>query len=140
MSHREDNRQGKLIEIPDKAMAEAGQSKETERCEKIDLNTDGAVSIRIGEPKLLYHVKYGEEKKEVVECLVNSLGGEDDEGEDVSNKTKHGNDGEKDTLHKKREGIEPGSWCMRKLYIRKLKICSHHSRTHLWRSCEVVHI
>ena len=107
MSHREDNRQGKLIEIPDKPMAEAGQSKETERCEKIDLNTDGAVLIRIGEPKLLYHVKYGEEKKEVVECLVDCLGREDDEGEDVSNKSKHGNGGEKNTLHKEGEGTQP---------------------------------
>ena len=56
-----------------------------------------------------YHVKYREQQEKIVECLVDCLGWENDEGEDVTNKTKAGNDGEEDPLNKEREGFEPWS-------------------------------
>ena len=58
-----------------------------------------------------YHVKYREEEKEVVESLVDCLGGEDDEGEDVTNKSKGGNNSQENTTKEETQGWEPGkSW------------------------------
>ena len=44
-----------------------------------------------------YHVKYREQEEEVVESLVDCLGGENDEGEDVTNKSKDGNNSKENT-------------------------------------------
>ena len=56
-----------------------------------------------------HHVKSREQHEEVVKSLVDLLGGEDDEGEDVTNKTEAGDDGEKDPLNKERECFKPRS-------------------------------
>ena len=40
-----------------------------------------------------------------MECLMDCLGGEDDEGEDVANKTKTGNNGEKNSFYEEGEGV-----------------------------------
>ena len=52
-----------------------------------------------------------------MEGLVDCLGGEDDEGEDVANQSKSSNDGEEHTLHKEGERVQPRSGCWRKLII-----------------------
>ena len=54
-----------------------------------------------------YHVKYGIEEKEVVECLVDYLCGEDNEGEEIPNQTKTGKKGEEDSFHQERECSQP---------------------------------
>ena len=65
-----------------------------------------------------HHVKYGEEEEEVVEGLVDCLGGEDDEGEDVANQSKTSNGGEEHTFHKEGKCVQPWSWCWRKLILK----------------------
>ena len=55
-----------------------------------------------------HHVIDGEEKEEVVESLVDCLGGENDEGEDVTNETKAGNYSKKDSTKEERHSTEPG--------------------------------
>ena len=52
-----------------------------------------------------------------MEGLVDCLGGEDDEGEDVANQSETSNDGEEHTLHKEGESVQPRSGCWRKLII-----------------------
>jgi hypothetical protein len=54
-----------------------------------------------------YHVKYGVEEKEVMECLVDYLCGEDNEGEEIPNQTKTGNKGEEDSFHHESECSQP---------------------------------
>ena len=55
-----------------------------------------------------HHVIDGEEKEEVVESLVDCLGGENDEGEDVTDETKAGNNSKEDTTQEERHSTEPG--------------------------------
>ena len=52
-----------------------------------------------------------------MEGLVDCLGGEDDEGEDVANQSKTSNDGEEHTLHKEGESVQPRCGCWGKLLI-----------------------
>ena len=53
-----------------------------------------------------------------MEGLVDCLGGEDDEGEDVANQSKTSNDGEEHTLHKEGERVQPRNGCWGELIIR----------------------
>ena len=50
-----------------------------------------------------------------MEGLVDCLGGEDDEGEDVANQSKTCNGAKEHSLHKEGESVQPLSGCWRKL-------------------------
>ena len=52
-----------------------------------------------------------------MEGLLDCLGGEDDEGEDVAYQSKTSNDGEEHTLDKEGESVQPRNGCWRKLFI-----------------------
>ena len=55
-----------------------------------------------------HHVIDGEKEEEVVESLVDCLGGENYEGEDVTNETKAGNYSKKYSTKEERHSTEPG--------------------------------
>ena len=71
----------------------------------------------------VYRVEYGIQEKKVVECLVDFLSGEDDEGEEVTNQTKTGNNGKEDSFHKERECSQPGICGQRELKIKQFLSC-----------------
>ena len=54
-----------------------------------------------------YQVKYGEKEEEIVKSLVDCLGGEDDEGEDVTDEAKAGDDAKKNSLDKEGKSVKP---------------------------------
>ena len=60
-----------------------------------------------------HHVKSREQHEEVVKSLVDLLGGEDDEGEDVTNKTKASHHDQDDSLNNEGEGSQPHNGTIR---------------------------
>ena len=104
MSNRKNDWQRKEVKSSQQLWNESWEGKQADRCYKVDLSRKSQAFRKAGTPFLTqyycsekvqnaYHVEYGKQKEEVVECLVGLLCGEDDKGEKVANQTKTSNHG-----------------------------------------------